>query len=282
MEVVQLIIIALVQGVTEFLPISSSGHLVLIPHLTGWRDQGLVIDIAAHCGSLFAVLFYFRQDLAALVRAWCQSLAGQNSNESRLAWGILIGTIPVGLCGLLAKDFIEVYLRSPLVIAVTTIGFGVALYASDLAGRKQRELHTLTLKHAIGVGLAQALALVPGTSRSGITMTAGLALGYSREAAARFSFLLSIPVIALAGGWQLRSVTSFEPAFVVPVAIVTVLSALSAYLCIHLFLGFIQRIGMLPFFIYRIALGALLFAVLDSTPMQLEAQSMVRTTGVRI
>lgn len=255
-----LVILALVQGLTEFLPISSSGHLVLLPIVTGWPDHGLVYDVAAHFGTLFAVVYYFRKDLVVLSNAWFASISrGEQSIHTRTAWGIIWATVPVCVIGFLARDFIAEYLRSPLVIAATTIVFGVILWATDYFGRRERNLDGLKIPDVVVIGFAQALALIPGTSRSGITMSAGLALGLTRAASARFSFLLSIPVISVAAlyeSWHL-----FVGDIVIDwlgLTIVTVGSALSAFLCIVIFLKFVESIGFGVFVMYRILLGALL------------------------
>jgi len=260
MDFVQIIALALLQGLTEFLPISSSAHLILLPILANWQDQGLAFDVAVHVGTLTAVVYYFRHTLRALIRDWWHSLIQrQQVGESRLAWAVGLGTIPVGLAGLLLGDFVETALRSPMVIAVTTIVFGLLLGWADWHGKRQREEHDIGWKDVLFIGLAQAIALIPGTSRSGITMTAGLMLGLTREAAARFSFLLSIPVIVLAGGLKTRDLVQ-SPLSVDWTALISgaVFSAISAYICIFLFLKMLERVGMWPFVIYRLILGAIL------------------------
>jgi undecaprenyl-diphosphatase len=256
-------VLAVVQGLTEFLPISSSAHLILVPKLFAWRDQGLAFDVAVHVGTLTAVIWYFRDELVGMIRDWCLSLARrQRLGDSRLAWAVGWGTVPVGLTGLFGADFIEQYLRSPLVIATTTIGFGVLLWIADRFGPRLRDEHQLRWNDVIVIGCAQALALVPGTSRSGITITAGLALGLNREGAARFSFLLSIPLISLAGGYKCVELMKQGSAVEWNVLILgALISSLSAYLCIHLFLKALQRIGMTPFVIYRVLLGCVLVLV---------------------
>ena len=200
MELWHIIVLAVIQGLTEFLPISSSAHLILPSQVFGWPDQGLAFDVAVHVGTLAAVIWYFRAEVGRLTVAWVgDTVRGRVGQDSGLAWAVIAGTIPAGLAGLLLNDFIETSLRSGLVIAVSTIGFGLVLWWSDAVGRRNRDLPALTMKDAVIIGVAQALALIPGTSRSGITITAALALGYKREDAARFSFLLSIPVILGAG-----------------------------------------------------------------------------------
>ncbi len=194
--------------------------------------------------------------------AWMASLKGNHSEDSRLAWGVLIGTIPVGLVGLLFKDYIADNLRTELVIAVTTIIFGLLLWYADWSGKRDRNEHTLSWKDIIIIGCAQAIALIPGTSRSGITITAGLMLGLTAQAAARFSFLLSIPVIVLAGGVETLGYLEVASADDVnDLVIGALISAVSAYLCIHYFLMLLERVGMTPFVIYRLLLGIILLSL---------------------
>jgi undecaprenyl-diphosphatase len=261
MDTLQTTLLALLQGLTEFLPISSSAHLVLMPRLVGWEDQGLAFDVAVHVGTLIAVVAYFRHELAIMLVDWLRSIAGgERTAAARLAWLVLLATLPVAVTGLLLHDFIETYLRSPLVIAVTTVVFGLLLWWSDRRGRQQREESGLRISDVLVIGFAQVLALVPGTSRSGITITAGLALGLTRTAAARFSFLLSVPVILMAGGYEtLKLVQQHGPVAWDALLLGTAVAAISAWLCIHFFLQLVERIGMLPFVIYRLLLGAFLF-----------------------
>ena len=260
MELMQIFVLAVVQGLTEFLPISSSAHLILMPLVTGWEDQGLAFDVAVHLGTLSAVVWYFREEITAMVRDWFASLTRRETvGDSRLAWGVLLGTIPVGLAGLAFKDLIELHLRSPLVIATTTLLFGLALWWADAKGKRERNEHSLSWTDVAVIGVAQAIALIPGTSRSGITMTAGLMLGLDRAGAARFSFLLSIPVIVLAGGLSvLDLLKGTAPVDWQALLLGALLSGLSAYLCISLFLKLLERIGMFPFVAYRLVLGAVL------------------------
>lgn len=262
MDIIQIIVLALVQGLTEFLPISSSAHLILVPIISDWPDQGLAFDVAVHVGTLTAVVLYFRKEITTMFFAWIASLKGEHSEDSKLAWAVLIGTIPVGLSGLLFKDFISGELRTPLVIAATTIIFGLLLGYAGWSGKRQRDEHSLSWKDIIIIGCAQAVALIPGTSRSGITITAGLMLGLTASAAARFSFLLSIPVIVLAGGvetldyLEVASLDDMNDLF-----IGAIISAVSAYLCIYYFLKLLDSIGMTPFVIYRLILGGVLLSL---------------------
>ncbi len=263
MDTVQAILLALLQGLTEFLPISSSAHLILLPRLLGWEDQGLAFDVAVHVGTLLAVILYFHEDVRRLLLAWFASIVNrQMSADARLAWLVVLGTIPAALTGLLLDDVIETHLRSPLVIALTTIGFGVLLGVADQRGRQARREDSLSVMDVVWIGLAQALALIPGTSRSGVTMTAALALGLTRTAAARFSFLLSIPVILMAGSYKtLQLAQQTGPVDWGSILLGTLVAAVSAYLCIHFFLRLIERIGMLPFVVYRLLLGAFLLVL---------------------
>jgi undecaprenyl-diphosphatase len=260
MTLIHIIVLALVQGLTEFLPISSSAHLILVPVLSDWPDQGLAFDVAVHVGTLTAVVWYFRIEVIRMTRDWLDSCRQrQQVGESRLAWAVIWGTVPVVVAGLLLHDLVDTVFRSPLVIAWATIGFGLLLWVADRLGQRQRDEHHLTWRDVVVIGMAQALALIPGTSRSGITMTAGLYMGLTREAAARFSFLLSIPTILMAGGY--KGLQLVKEAVVVDwsaMIIGVVLSALTAYLCIHLFLKLLERIGMLPFVLYRLLLGGVL------------------------
>lgn len=258
----QAVVLALVQGLTEFLPISSSAHLV-IPHLLlGWPDQGLAFDVAVHVGTLSAVVFYYREDLLKMTRAWSASLVGgERSEDSVLVWYLALATVPAGLVGFFGADFIAQHLRSLPVIAAATALFGVLL---GIADRRvgSNPARTLTLSLALLIGLAQAFAPIPGVSRSGVTITAALLLGMSRQDAARFSFLLSIPIIASAG--LLMMVELVGSAGLVDwtaIAIGIVVSGVSAYLCIGWFLRLLDRIGMMPFVYYRLALALLLFVV---------------------
>lgn len=263
MSLLQVIVLAVIQGLTEFLPVSSSAHLILPSALFGWPDQGLAFDVSIHMGTLMAVLTYFRRDLRLLFQAWCNhAFRGKSSPESRLAWLIILGTIPAGLGGLLFNDFVETNLRSILVIALATIVFGLLLGVADIYSRKTLSIDSLTWRHAIFIGVAQAVALIPGTSRSGITMTAALALGFDRISASKFSFLLSIPIIVLSGGYESIQLVNSPDAPWVSILLAVLLSAATAYACIHVFLGWVSRLGMMPFVYYRIVLGAVLLALL--------------------
>lgn len=260
MELLHIAILALVQGITEFLPISSSAHLILVPVITGWEDQGLAFDVAVHGGTLLAVLLYFRLEVGRMTLAVFGSLRGQWTPDAKLAWAVALGTLPVVVGGLLLKGYVEGPWRAPLLIATTTIVFGLLLWWADARGQRTRDEYSLSWRDALVVGLAQAIALIPGTSRSGITITAALFLGLTREAAARFSFLLSIPTLVAANVLVTRDLlVAAEPVDWASLGVGFVLSAISAYLCIHYFIRLLERTGMLPYVIYRLVLGALLF-----------------------
>lgn len=260
MTLIQILVLALVQGFTEFLPISSSAHLILVPVLSDWPDQGLAFDVAVHVGTLSAVVMYFRHELLQMSRDWLTSCVQRRQvGESRLAWAVIWGTLPVAVAGLLLNDVVESTLRSELVIAWATIGFGLLLWLADVRGVRQRHEHQIGWRDVLVIGLAQAVALIPGTSRSGITMTAGLFMGLTREAAARFSFLLSVPTIFLAGSYKtLQLVTGDEVVAWGDLLIGIIVSGITAYLVINLFLKWLDRNGMLPFVLYRLLLGGAL------------------------
>ncbi|MFW5444333.1 MAG: undecaprenyl-diphosphate phosphatase [Methylococcaceae bacterium] len=261
MDIIQAIALALLQGLTEFLPISSSAHLILLPVLLGWEDQGLAFDVAVHVGTLTAVVAFYRKDLAQIITAWVRSLAGKGvTDDSKLAWYVVLGTIPVGIVGIALPDVVETVLRSPLVIAASTIVFAFLLWFAEKRAKEQRS--TITLLDAVVIGLFQAIALIPGTSRSGITITAGLMTGLKREHAARFSFLLSIPVIALAG--MVKGLELYKASIPVEWGFIFIgisISAVVAYISIGWFLKLLEKIGMMPFVYYRLILGVFLISV---------------------
>lgn len=262
MEIIQTVVLALVQGLTEFLPISSSAHLILVPYVFGWQDQGLAFDVAVHVGSLLAVLLYFRRELRAMAGAWCVNVAtGSSTPDSRLAWAVIVGTLPVVAIGLLVNPYTD-SLRDPVVIAAATGFFALVLWWADGYARADYDEYGLSWRQVWIIGFVQALALIPGTSRSGITITAGLALGLSRRAAARFSFLLAIPTILAAGSLKTYElITDQAPTPWGTMLLGVVLSGLAAYTCIHWFLKLVERVGMLPFVVYRIVLAVVLLIV---------------------
>jgi len=262
MDLFQAFVLALVQGITEFLPVSSSAHLILFPRIMGWPDQGLTFDIAVHVGTLLAVMSYFWRDIAGCITGWFGSLAGRKSEGGKLAWNVIIGTIPIVIAGLLFGDLVETELRGPVVIAIATIVFGIALLFADRLGRRLRDVTDMTWVMAVIIGIFQAVAMIPGTSRSGITMTAALCLGFTRQASARFSFLLAVPTILMAGLWKTIGLLDGDVEMdTLALGVGVVVAAISAFICIHFFMKIIERIGAVPFVVYRLLLGAYLLYV---------------------
>jgi undecaprenyl-diphosphatase len=254
--------LASIQGLTEFLPISSSAHLILPSTVLGWPDQGLAFDVAVHFGSLGAVIFSLRTEIQRITTGMLVDWGRRYRRHSRLGWLIGLATFPAVISAVLAKDWIEGTLRSELVIAAATIGFGFLLWwAHYQSGRGG--FASIGVKEALFIGLAQALALIPGTSRSGITLTAGLWLGLSRPVAAKFSFLLSIPIILGAALLKTKDLLDgTEPVAWDVIGIGILVSFLSAYMCIRLFLSWIERMGLLPFVAYRLSLGLILLVLI--------------------
>ena len=232
-------LLAIVQGLTEFLPISSSAHLVLLPIIMQWQDQGLVMDIAVHLGSLLAVVFYFRHDLIKLSSGWLQSLGGSKAGneDGRLAWLLLAASLPIFMVALFVQAYLLPHMRSAVVIGIASIVFGLLLWHADKSGKQTRANKDLTMRDAVLVGVAQAFALIPGASRSGVTMTAGMWLGLTRVEAARFSFLLSIPTIFAASLYGVYRSLHQEVAvnWGLTLAVIAC-SAIVAFLCIHWFI----------------------------------------------
>ena len=257
MEHLQTLFLALIQGLTEFLPISSSAHLILPFQILGWQDQGLAFDVAVHLGSLVAVMWFLRIEIFDIVTGLWQSLRTRKLNQhSHLGLMLLLASLPILPIGYMASEFVETELRAVLVIATTTILFGVLLGLADLMHDNDLDEFSINWMQAILIGFAQCFALIPGTSRSGVTMTAALFLGLSRSSAARFSFLMSIPAILGAG--TIKTMDLVESTTIVQwdsLLIGTFVAAVSAYLCIRLFTGYINQIGFMPFVIYRLLLG---------------------------
>ena len=264
------LVLGLVQGLTEFLPISSSAHLRLVAALAGWPDPGAAFTAVTQLGTETAVLVYFRRDITAIVGAWCRSLAGRHAGreqDARLGWMVLLGSVPIGVLGLLFQDAIEGPFRDLRLVAVSLIVLGLVLGAADrLHARRAgpgRTLDSLTLRDGLCLGLAQALALVPGVSRSGATISAGLLLGYTRRAAARYSFLLAVPAVLASGFFELRRIDSAHTAWG-PTALATVLAFLVAYAVIAWLMGYLETRSFLPFVGYRVLVGALLLALVGA------------------
>ncbi|MCP5405143.1 MAG: undecaprenyl-diphosphate phosphatase [Pseudomonadaceae bacterium] len=266
MDFLHLVVLAVVQGITEFLPISSSGHLVLVPHLLGWEDQGLIFDISLHFGTLGAVLVYFRRDVAAMFGGLVSLLTGRyRDSGARLVVNLVTATIPVGLAGLAVKDVIESYGRDVLLLAFTSIVFGLLLWYADVLARRRpadvlRTVDDISLPTALMWGVYQAMALVPGVSRSGICVTGGRAMGATRELAGHFGSLMAIPTITLAMLLSLGDISSELNWHNAGSTLLT--GAAVSFVCgligIKLLVEWCARVGYVPFVVYRIVLGLVL------------------------
>ncbi|RED17708.1 undecaprenyl-diphosphate phosphatase [Parasphingopyxis lamellibrachiae] len=263
MSFLQMLITAIVQGVTEFLPISSSGHLILTPLFMGEEDQGPLIDAALHVGTLLAIIVYFFKDAWGLARGGFATVGiGSAPEQRRLFWWVAIGTVPVVAFGafLYTYDIMQ-NLRLTDLVAVNLIGYGILLGVADRFGRQEKAYEDMTLRDAIIVGLAQALALIPGTSRSGVTMTAARFLGYERVEAARFSFLLSIPAVAGAGVLVIPQIMEVGGELMAEALITGAMTFVAALGTMHFLMRFLRKASMMLFVVYRVALGILLLAV---------------------
>ncbi|MEX2253092.1 MAG: undecaprenyl-diphosphate phosphatase [Thermoleophilaceae bacterium] len=271
MSALEAIVLGIAQGLTEFLPISSTGHLRILPAFFGWEDPGAAFTAVTQLGTMAAVLLYFREDLARIARAWLRSVGARDwrpaDRDARIGWYILLGTIPIGIFGIAFKDQIETGARDLYLIATMLIVLGLVLLAAERVGKRERGMESLGVRDGVAVGFAQALALVPGVSRSGATITAGLFLGLDREAAARFSFLLSIPAVVLSGLLEGASIASGEEGGETTTGaliLATFLAFVSGYAAIAFLLRFLQTHSMIVFVVYRIALGLLVFALLGT------------------
>ncbi|MGQ0486216.1 MAG: undecaprenyl-diphosphate phosphatase [Hyphomicrobiales bacterium] len=266
MPLEQIVVLALIQGITEFLPVSSSGHLLLVPLLTGWRDQGLMTDVMVHVGSLLAVVVYFWRDCVNLAAGAIEMLRGRSSAWGKLALLIVAATIPAVLFGLFLDmaGLMESFRTMPQIVAWNAIIFGILLYVCDRYGLVNRRLAHMSLLSAMIIGAAQALAIVPGTSRSGITMTAARALGFERPEAARFAFLLGIPSIGAAGVLKLTEAPAQGIAISFAALLIAVLTFFVALGSITVLMRLVKFMSFLPFAIYRVLLGAALLALIYS------------------
>lgn len=254
-----ILVLALIQGITEFLPISSSGHLVVTGQVLGWPDQGLAIDIAVHVGSLFAVLLYFWRDVWQMITGLGRLLTGRGGPGTRLVLNLGIATVPVVIVGFFGKPYIEAYFRDVELIAWASIGFGLMLWISDWIGMTIRRMEHIGWATALSIGLMQVLALIPGASRSGVTMMAGRIMGLERSEAARFSMLMSIPTIIGAG--LLVGLDVYEAGDLrlgTDMALAAGVSFLTAFFAIFAMMAWLKRSGFAPFVIYRVVLGGLL------------------------
>ena len=262
MDIIQTIILAIIQGLTEFLPISSSAHLILVSDLLDWSDQGIAFDVALHLGTLLAVLYYFKAEISDMVKAK-HFTSMDNAINSQLGI-IVISTFPIVLVGGLFNDFVTENLRTSMVIALASIFFGIILYLADTNQQQRSQVVNLSLKLGLIIGLFQVLALIPGTSRSGITIAAGLFLGLSRVEASRFSFLLAIPVIIAASVLQSYELFTNDQININYMNFILgiVISCFVAFLTIQWFLELVSRIGMLPFVIYRVLLGLIIILII--------------------
>ena len=258
MTLIQIVVLSLIQGLTEFQPISSSAHLILGSRVFNWPDQGLVFDVATHLGTLLAVLAYFHKDLWQMALPWLRRGRG-DATSKQLGITLVVASFPAILAGALLHGWVESVLRDVSVIAYSTIGFGLLLWWADARFTRTRVMRDMNFKTGVVIGLAQMLALVPGTSRSGITIMMGRMLGFNADTAARFSFLLSIPVIAAAGGYGiLRMLLNDSPIDWLQFGLAVVLSAIAGWICIAAFLALLRRVGLVPFIVYRLILGVAL------------------------
>ncbi|EKA61674.1 Undecaprenyl-diphosphatase [Janibacter hoylei PVAS-1] len=264
------IVLGLVQGLTEFLPVSSSAHVSIVGQLMGQEDPGAAFTAITQLGTEAAVVIYFWRDITTIIRKWCLSLAGKVATDDpdvRMGWLVIIGTIPIGLLGVLFQDQIETTLRSLWITATMLLVFALVIMAAERVGTQRRELTDLTWRHGVGYGLFQALALIPGVSRSGGTIAGGLFMGYTRKAAARYSFLLAIPAVIASGGLQVVKIAGGEGTGETgwgPIIIATVIAFAVGYAVIAWFMKFIETHTFTPFMIYRILLALGLFALLGT------------------
>ncbi|MEN3300025.1 undecaprenyl-diphosphate phosphatase [Pseudonocardia sp.] len=265
MSWLEVVILGLVQGLTEFLPVSSSGHLRIVSGLFFGNDPGAAFTAVSQLGTELAVLIYFAKDIWSLIATWVRGFRDPEvraTPEYRMAWLVIIGTIPIGVLGVLFQNSIETVARNLWLIATTLIVFGVLLGLAERYGKQERPVEELTVKDGIVLGFAQALALIPGVSRSGGTITAGLFIGLTRPAAVRYSFLLAIPAVVSAGVFQLKDVTAGDTT-VPQMVVATVIAFVVGYAVIAWLLKFVERNSVYVFVAYRIALGTALLAALS-------------------
>jgi undecaprenyl-diphosphatase len=271
MSWIEAVVLGLVQGLTEFLPISSSAHLRVVGEAFGWGDPGAAFTAITQIGTEAAVLLYFRRDIGRIISAWVRSLgdrAMRSDPDARMGWLIIVGTLPIGILGLLFQDRIETTFRDLRIVAIALVAFSLVLYWADRVGRKKRELDQLTVGHGIAFGFAQAMALVPGVSRSGGTITMGLFLGYTRAAAARYSFLLAVPAVLASGFFQvyeaLTGGVAGEAVAWGPTIVATVLAFGVGLVVIAWLLRYLDRGSFTPFVVYRVVLGLLILALVGA------------------
>ncbi|MQA01357.1 MAG: undecaprenyl-diphosphate phosphatase [Streptosporangiales bacterium] len=264
MDLVQAIVLGIVQGLTEFLPISSTAHLRIVPAFLGWEDPGAAFSAVIQLGTMLAVVVYFWRDIIRIVSTWARSLVRRELRsdlDARMGWYIGLGTIPIGICGFVFRDQIETAARDLRITGTVLIVFAIVLFIADRVGKKERPLEDLNAKDAIVLGSFQVLALIPGVSRSGSTITGGLFMGLNRAAAARYSFLLSIPAVVASGLFQLKDALAVTGVGWVPTVVATVFSFISGYAAIAWLLRFLAKHSTVVFVVYRIALGALVLGL---------------------
>lgn len=264
---IEAVVLGLLQGLTEFLPISSSGHLRVAPALFGWDDPGAAFTAVVQLGTMAAVLIYFRSDLWRIAAAWTQALwtpSMRAERDVRLGWYLVVATIPISVIGLLFADQIETGVRDVRLVAAMLIGFGLVMAVADRVGERAKTIDDVTTRDGVTIGVAQALALVPGVSRSGATISAGLFLGYKRSDAARFSFLLSVPAVVLSGLFQLRGITDGSGPGWVATAVATVVAFVSGYASIAWLLRWLTSHTLTVFVVYRVVLGCVLLALVGA------------------
>ena len=267
-DLLKAIVLGTIQGLTEFLPISSSAHLRILPEIFGWGDPGAAFTAVIQIGTELAVLIYFRKDIWRIATTWLKSLVKPEYRghlDARMGWYVIIGSMPIVILGVLLKDTIETEFRSLWLIGTTLIVMGVVLGIADRVGSLDRTMRNLNLTHAVYFGIAQSMALIPGVSRSGATISMGRFLGYDREAATRFAFLLAIPAVVGAGVFELKEIPNGDNAYGWgPTIVATVVSFVIGYAAIAWLLRYVSTRYYLPFVIYRIALGTLVFVLLGT------------------
>ena len=267
-DLLKAIVLGVIQGLTEFLPISSSAHLRIFPEIFGWGDPGAAFTAVIQIGTELAVLIYFRKDIWRIATTWLKSLVKPEYRghlDARMGWYVIIGSMPIVILGVLLKDTIESEFRSLYLVATTLIVMGIVLGIADRVGSLDRTMRNLNLTHAVYFGIAQSMALIPGVSRSGATISMGRFLGYEREAATRFAFLLAIPAVVGAGVFELKEIPHGDNAYGWgPTIVATVVSFVIGYAAIAWLLRYVSTRSYLPFVIYRIALGTLVFVLLGT------------------
>ena len=270
MSTLEAIVLGIVQGLTEFLPISSTGHLRIVPAFAGWEDPGAAFTAVTQLGTMAAVLLYFRADLVRIARAWLKSLRDpfvRRSLDARMGWYILLGTIPISIFGVVFKDQIETGARDLYLIGTTLIVLGLILMVAEKVGKRDRPLEQIGPRDGLAIGLAQAASLVPGVSRSGATITAGLFLGFDRASAARYSFLLSVPAVVLSGLFELNTILSEgdeEHVGIGALIIATVLAFIVGYASIAFLLRWLATHSTAVFVVYRVVIGTLVLALVSA------------------